>query len=192
MKKIFGFLCAICFMLYASVVSADVNYGMYITPKVSYSFYTGDYIEHSSLNGATKSGTSSFGGGLALGYDFYEFYDIPVRVEAEYMMRTDAKFNVNDNTVKASAPKTLFMNGYLDYQNDTMVTPYLTAGAGVSFIDTQTKFAWNVGTGARVNITENVDVDFSVKYVNFGRYDLHDYTATVSSIDTSLGLAYTF
>lgn len=186
-------LIVFCFMCLPSVsANAEVNYGMYLTPKITYSFYTGDYIKNDAFNGSTKSGTGSFGGGLSLGYDFYEFYDIPVRVEIEYLMRSDAQFDVQDETMKAPAPKTLFANAFLDYQNESNLTPYLTAGAGMGFIDTQSRFAWNVGTGVRFEITENVDLDFSVKYVDYGRYELENFDANLTAIDTSLGLSYTF
>ena len=193
MKKMFAIVMAFCFLvLGATVSSAEVNYGMYLAPKITYSFYTGDYIKNDAFNGSTKSGTGSFGGGLSLGYDFYEFYDIPVRVELEYLMRSDAKFDVQGETMKAQAPKTVFANAFLDYQNSSNLTPYLTAGAGLGFIENQSRFAWNVGTGVRFEVTDNVDVDFSVKYVDYGRYELDDFDANLTAIDTSLGVSYTF
>ena len=205
MKKIFGLL-VLSFVFFGMMFfiadaeafevetepSDSVNYGIYLAPKFVYSFYTGDYITNSRFSGQTQSGTASAGGGLALGYDFYRFYDIPVRIELEYLMRGDANFDVNGRTMKAAAPKTLFSNLYLDYQTNSRFVPYLTGGAGVSFIDTQTSFAWNLGTGIRYALSENMDLDLSAKYINYGRYDLYDYTTNLNAIETAFGVSYTF
>lgn len=189
MKKILmAIFCVFCLV---GVANAEPQYGVYLTPKISYSFYTGDYIEGAGVSGV-RSGTSSFGGGLALGYDFYETLDIPVRLELEYLMRSDARFDVEGETMKVQAPKTLFANAYLDWQNDTNLTPYLTAGAGTSFVEDRTNFAWNVGTGVRFEVTENIDLDFAVKYIDYGKYNPGDYSTRLSSVDCSLGVAYTF
>ena len=194
LKTIFLTLALICCGAFCTLPDAQaegVEYGVYITPKLNWSFYTGDYIDGPGVN-RTQSGTNSLGGGLALGYNFWHKFDIPVRAELEYMMRGDANFNANDTNIKAKAPKTAFANFYLDYQNESTLTPYITAGAGTAFIGDRTNFAWNAGVGTRFEITENVALDFAVRYVDFGSYDLGSYDAAISSIDTSLGLAYTF
>lgn len=194
LKTIFLTLALICCGAFCTLPDAQaegVEYGVYITPKLNWSFYTGDYIDGPGVN-RTQSGTNSLGGGLAVGYDFWHKFDIPVRAELEYMMRADANFNTNETNVKAKAPKTTFANFYLDYQNESTLTPYITGGVGTAFIGDRTNFAWNAGVGTRFEITENVALDFAVRYVDFGKYDLGDYDAAVSSIDTSIGLAYTF
>lgn len=197
LKTIAIALVACCF-LGATVCGAEesktegVEYGLYITPKLNWSFYTGDYIDGPGVN-RVRSGTNSLGGGLSLGYDFWHKFDIPVRAELEYMMRGDANFNANETNVKAKAPKTAFANFYLDYQNESTLTPYITAGAGMAFIGDRSNFAWNAGTGVRFEITNNVALDLAVRYVDFGKYELTgDYDSSINSIDTSLGIAYTF
>ena len=194
MKNIIFAAAIFCFTLFNTVEpNAEVQYGAYVAPKLTYSFFTGDYIKGKELDGTSKSGTGAFGGGLALGYDFSNFGDgIPVRAELEFTMRTDAKFDVEDETLKVPAPKTLFTNGYVDFYNDTDFTPYLTAGVGVSFVDVDTNFAWNVGTGCRYALTENTSLDFAVKYIDYGYYKFDKYEANLTSIDTSVGVVYTF
>lgn len=194
LKTIFLTLALICCGAFCTLPDAQaegVEYGVYITPKLNWSFYTGDYIDGPGVN-RTQSGTNSLGGGMALGYDFWHKFDIPVRAELEYMMRADANFNTNETNVKAKAPKTAFANFYLDYQNESTLTPYITAGAGMAFIGDRSNFAWNAGTGVRFEITENIDLDFSIRYVDFGKYSFDEYESSISSIDTSIGLAYTF
>lgn len=192
-KKIVSMVLAFCLLCFSVTPAfSETQYGVYLEPKVTYSFYTGDYIESDHFSGAVRSGTSSFGGGLALGYDFYEKMDLPLRVELEYLMRSDARFDVSKETMKIQTPKTLFANAYLDYQNDTNLTPYVTAGAGMSFVEDRTNFAWNFGTGVRFDVTENVDLDFGVRYMDYGKYNPGDYSTRLSSIDCSLGAMYTF
>jgi opacity protein-like surface antigen len=192
-KKIMCGVIAFTFMCIANVTTskASVNYGAYITPKIGYSFYTGDYITgHGSKS--VKSGTSSFGGGVSVGYNFIHFFDVPVRVELEYMMKADANFEVDKRTMKMPCPKTLLANVFFDYHNTTDFVPYLMAGAGMSFIDTDSNFAWNVGAGLKYNFTENTAADFSVRYVDYGWYKYNHYSTNLTSIDTTLGLSYTF
>ena len=192
MKKII-FMVMVCFMaMFATNANAEVNYGMYITPKLSYTFYTGDYIEKPMSNSAIQSGTSSFGGGVALGYDFYEFLDIPLRTELEYMMRSDAQFDVEGDTMKVQCPKTLFTNAYLDYQNSTDFTPYVGGGVGMAFVEDRVNFAWNVGTGVQYAFSENVNLDLGVRYVDFGSHNPDHYSLDMSGIEATCGLGYTF
>ena len=194
LKIVFATIAIVCCGFFCNITDAKaegVEYGLYITPKLNWSFYTGDYIDGPGVN-RTQSGTNSLGGGLAIGYDFWHKFDIPVRAELEYMMRGDANFNANDTNIKAKAPKTAFANFYLDYQNESTLTPYITVGAGMAFIGDRSNFAWNAGTGVRFEITENIDLDFSVRYVDFGKYSFDEYESSISSIDTSIGFAYTF
>lgn len=177
--------------VYAAPSYATVEYGAYITPKIAYSFYTGDYIEGKDVK-SVRSGTSSFGGGVSLGYDFIHFFDVPVRVELEYLMKADARFAVDRHTVKMPCPKTLLANVFFDYHNSTDFVPYLMAGAGMSFVDTDSNIAWNVGTGVKYNFTENIAADFSVRYVDYGWYEYNKFSENLTSIDTTLGVSYTF
>lgn len=194
LKTLFFTLALICCGAFCTLPDAQaegVEYGVYITPKLNWSFYTGDYIDGPGVN-RTQSGTNSLGGGVALGFDSWYKLDIPVRAELEFIMRGDANFNANETNVKAKAPKTAFANFYLDYHNSTDFIPYATGGVGMAFIDDKSNFAWNAGLGTRYSITENVALDFSIRYIDFGRYDLGEYDAALSSIDTTLGLSYTF
>ena len=185
------FIVALAMCITAAVSKAEATYGMYIAPKITWGFFNSGYIDGMGQNN-TQSGTNSIGGGIALGYNFYRFFDVPVRVEVEYLMRSDAKFDVDHDTMKAAAPKTAFFNAYLDYHNSTDFTPYMAGGVGLGFVDRETNFAWNLGTGVRYALTDQIDIDFSVKYVDFGRYTEGDYDYNLSAIETAVGIAYTF
>ena len=108
---------------------------------------------------------SWMGGGLALGADLYERYDLPLRVEFEADIPVDATIevihpgwkkdgidpqglyviggesrpdnfgNISKYKFKYRSHNALF-NLYYDYHNATRFTPYVGAGAGLSFVKT--------------------------------------------------------
>jgi opacity protein-like surface antigen len=124
----------------------------------------------------------------------------------------------------------LMVNGYYDFKNESKFTPYVSAGAGVTRVkntktdlylkntwcegyveecgvtktDTDTNFTWSVGAGVAYDVTKNVALDLSYRYVDAGKYnfyhDIDDLTPTnktysdvkLSSNEYLLGLRYTF
>ncbi|MFQ1011371.1 outer membrane protein [Gilliamella apicola] len=119
---------------------------------------------------------------------------------------------------------TLMVNAYYDIETNSSITPFVGAGLGVAFTklaqtysaqyeyryydvsgsvgmsDTKTKFAWNVAAGVTYNIDENLDVDFTARYVNAGKTSVKTNIqgvnvkgeAKLSSIDLLAGIRYTF
>ena len=119
---------------------------------------------------------------------------------------------------------TLMVNAYYDIETNSSITPFVGAGLGIAFTklaqtysaqyeifnydisgsvgmsDTKTKFAWNVAAGVTYNIDENLDMDFTARYVNAGKtsvktniqgFDVKG-SAKLSSIDLLAGIRYTF
>ena len=119
---------------------------------------------------------------------------------------------------------TLMVNAYYDIETNSSITPFVGAGLGVAFTklaqtysaqyeifnydisgsvgmsDTKTKFAWNVAAGVTYNIDENLDMDFTARYVNAGKTSVKTNiqgvnvkgSAKLSSIDLLAGIRYTF
>ena len=119
---------------------------------------------------------------------------------------------------------TLMVNAYYDIETNRSITPFVGAGLGVAFTklaqtysaqyeygyydvsgsvgmsDTKTKFAWNVAAGVTYNIDENLDMDFTARYVNAGKTSVKTNIqginvkgeAKLSSIDLLAGIRYTF
>ena len=119
---------------------------------------------------------------------------------------------------------TLMVNAYYDIETNRSITPFVGAGLGVAFTklaqtysaqyeygyydvsgsvgmsDTKTKFAWNVAAGVTYNIDENLDMDFTARYVNAGKTSVKTNIqgfnvkgeAKLSSIDFLAGIRYTF
>ncbi len=86
----------------------------------------------------------TMGAALALGYDFYPRFDVPVRLEVEYAMRSEWRGEKNfefqgvDVSYEPSVHvQTLMLNVAYDFHNSTRFTPYITAGIGAAFLDAQ-------------------------------------------------------
>ncbi len=101
---------------------------------------------------------NTIGGGIFVGYDFYPKYQVSMRAELEYAIRTNTTTtwgtkagvseaisdlasdmlgtNVNaDLDLKGQWNlQTLFLNAYWDFHNNTAFTPYIGAGLGLGFI----------------------------------------------------------
>ncbi|MCX8650294.1 porin family protein [Gilliamella sp. B2776] len=138
-----------------------------------------------------------------------------VDLEDDYLQTSD-KHKVRMNT--------LMVNAYYDIETNYSITPFVGAGLGIAFTkldqkysgyyksefteesasvgisDTKTKFAWNVAAGVTYNIDENVDIDFTARYVNAGKTSIKTNiegvnvkaSAKLSSMDFLAGIRYTF
>ena len=86
---------------------------------------------------------NTIGGGAFIGYDFYPVYQVPVRAEIEYAIRTnsttswDDKFGAGADVQGEWGLQTLFLNAYWDFHNSTNFTPYIGAGVGMAFINSK-------------------------------------------------------
>lgn len=118
---------------------------------------------------------------------------------------------------------TLMLNGYYDIETGTPFTPFIGAGLGVAFDKLQhdyheqyeggyysyiskyskskTKFAWNVAVGAAYKVTDNIDIDFTARYIDAGKlstkkdnvnyFDVKS-SGKLSAVDLLAGLRYNF
>ena len=109
-----------------------------------------------SLEGTGKR-DSWIGGGLAIGADLYDRYNLPMRIEFEADLPKSA--TIYGTPLSFSAPDTpdeipgirslssannnseyrshsAFINMYYDFHNGTRFTPYVGAGVGLSFVKT--------------------------------------------------------
>jgi opacity protein-like surface antigen len=132
--------------------------------------------------------------GVAIGYNWLK-HGLPLRTEFEYLTR--ANFGYDSTPVLASPAipigmtsktriQTLFANVFCDFHNATLFTPFVGGGVGVainkstitlnqigsSVFDTfeaiDTRFAWNIGTGVAVNVTELLLLELSYRYTDLG------------------------
>ena len=85
-----------------------------------------------------------FGGALAVGYNFAPKFNVPVRTEVEFAIRSNSSHSKDarasgqgwreridvEHTINIS---TLFFNAYYDIDTGTPFTPYLGGGLGMAF-----------------------------------------------------------
>lgn len=195
---------ALCLTLAVSkpALAADLT-GLYVAPKFSASEQdTGEYEEKDSLAGSMLpvSGTkgskadTTWGGALAIGYDFHPALSLPIRAELEYAVHSQSKTSfsgrsaygtVATNTRKTEV-STLFANVFYDFHNNTKFTPYVGAGVGVAQIRVKDNFwtaygpqtasgsknvenfAWNLGAGVAYSFDSNWKLDLGYRYSDFG------------------------
>jgi len=200
-------LAAVWTLAQAASARAD---GLYLTPKIGYSRMIADL--QASAAGTTVS--ESNGGnqaslGLAVGYDFKRAYDLPLRLEYEYVWRGKKELVNNADEKGKFGAQSSFVNAYFDIYNPSPVTPYIGAGLGFavvsveyevpgyfSYSETKANFAWNIGAGVAWKISDSVALDLGYRYADFGNAGTSilgvDLDADLTAKEVLLGLRYTF
>jgi outer membrane autotransporter protein len=150
--------------------------GVYVAPKFVYGLTQMDgakaHWSESGDSGSERIGNKTddtFGGSIAIGYDFDKKFGVPVRAELEYAgfskAETKKTFGDDEYTEKIKQTfgiQTLFLNAYWDINTGTKFTPYIGAGLGMGFIKTKYKASgydyadpddpWTESTGSK-NVT---------------------------------------
>ena len=155
MKRIFLAIFLIGAVFTANSAFAELM-GVYVAPKL---FYSLQMTDDSKLESTDDVGTvtedvddeddSTFGGALAIGYDFQPNFGVPVRAEVEYALRSQSKAGNSDEYLVDDGEgtyllrgdgsmkfdiQTLFLNVYYDIDTGTPFTPYIGGGVGWAFI----------------------------------------------------------
>jgi opacity protein-like surface antigen len=221
MKKI---LCSLVVLLFCTTGAAHAFEGFYIAPKLGYSMLQMDNPEIGGESFRDRD-DNVWGGGLAIGYDMARMgMLIPLRIEVEGFLRERGEDSTSttfvegpngldlDGTARFGARVgTVFANAFFDIPLG-MFTPYIGAGAGMSWVDyrttleaagfstrdsnEETNFAWNVGAGAAYHFTPTMALDLNYRYVDAGEgrvsTELGRSTADVRLHELLLGLRFTF
>jgi opacity protein-like surface antigen len=119
--------------------------GFYLRGDIGWSFL--------EWSGGDDDNDIAFGGGI--GYDF------------ENMLRTDLRIDYAgeyDTGVDDFGVTTLLGNVYLDFDNDSMITPYVGAGAGYGWTDDDNGFAYALMGGASVDFSDSVAMDVGYRF----------------------------
>jgi opacity protein-like surface antigen len=217
MKKIFSIIVCLFMLLMLSGVSfGDTNSD---TPSATPSPTTtkGPYIStqlggvfetDSDLSSNTGTGTIEFKPGFAVGgaggYNFGMF-----RIEGEigYQRNETDKATVciGGDCVYGSllgnmSALSFLANGYIDFINSSPVTPYISGGIGVAYIngeidtrsESDTVFAYQLGAGLAFAINQHMAIDLKYRYFattnpRFGIADI-----TFASHNVYCGFRFTF
>lgn len=100
--------------------------------------------------------------------------------------------------------KTLMANGIYNFKNNSVVTPYLGAGLGIAWIDSDnidgTEFAYQVLAGVGMGMNDQVSVLLGYRYLGMGDiseegtlYGMNgEYSVPIDSHNFEVGLKYSF
>ena len=118
-----------------------------------------------------------------------------IRSELEGNIHQDAE-DTDGGSKSTLKNNSLMWNTYLDIPTKTPLTPYIGAGIGVARLKatvkdadinkSSTNFAWQVGAGTAVEVTQNVAVDLGYRYVDNGSYDV--FKEKVGDVETKINL----
>ena len=141
MKKLcLSVLMALALML-PGVAKAEST-GVYVAPKFVMNIQSTEFAV-AGMSSDTYDDTSA-GGALAIGYDFSKKFDVPVRAELEFGAYGDLSASESASAYGYSAGveakvgiKTLLANVYWDLGNYNGFTPYVGAGLGVAWVNTE-------------------------------------------------------
>lgn len=161
-------------------------------------------------------GDKSWGTALAVG-GFFQIPNGAVRTEIEYSQKADAEnsYESMGDIYKAKIEiQSLMLNAFYDIDIGSKVTPYIGGGIGYAKLklDDQywkdaygkdiddNNFAWQIGAGVAVELTDNVSVDAGYRYVDYGDLSAtgdDGYGGETESVDVTanefyLGARYTF
>jgi len=197
-----GILCLVlaAFFVLPAFAEAEVH-GVYIAPKFLLGIQDSGQVSSPRIfndhggRAYQQYGQAVFGGALAVGYNFAPKFNVPVRTEIEFALRSNSS-NTKDgsdggvgwNTKQTTNLSTLFFNAYFDINTGTPFTPYLGGGLGMAFNYFELKgkasdgvryesisrsrhnttFAWNVGTGVSYAFTEHVSADLGYRFISTG------------------------
>jgi opacity protein-like surface antigen len=228
MKTKFVFLLLVASpMMSAQALAAGI--GLYISPKLMYEntkthYRTNDDFQRygrppddaRQVNNISFS-DSALGYGLAVGFDFSKKFSnfVSPRFELEYVKSSEKSDKgilmfANRSYLRAKAKfssSIFFINGYADFHNSTLLTPYVSLGLGFAKSDVKvvrdsfltghswgtekesaTRFAYNYGIGSAFRITDTVGFDLGYRYANLGKVN----HGTLKSHQFLLGARFNF
>jgi len=123
-------------------------------------------------------------------------YNVGVGYKFDDNLRADANLKLLKSKMKTGEAKhkVAFVNGYYDFKNESIFTPYVTAGLGMTHNTSKTlahkhnQFAWNAGLGSKINMSKNVDLDVAYKYSKLGKIE----KARIHAHELLAGVVYNF
>jgi opacity protein-like surface antigen len=165
------------------------------------------------IEGAIGEKTGKLRGEIAVGYqanEVTEIYGSDIEtIESsvkEILLQWGLSDSFDDLSFKSSA-LTVMYNLYADYKMKGPISPYLMGGLGVAFVDMtfsftengvqfdssydKTSFAWQVGAGLGLKVTDNVSFDLGYRYFKTSNVDLgNDARLSFGGSKFMLGMQY--
>ena len=176
--------------------------GYYITPKVgvSKSMDTGKTSFTNHVPVTQLLSDEDLGTGTAFGLSAGKYLTDNFRLELEVIKRDNYEYEAQWLVLRTLSEKadiestSLFINGFYDFQpfsiGNTLITPYLGGGVGISRNkmgttigltngvpsvstiegNTISQFAYKLSVGTFFSITEQLSLDVNYEYVNLGEF----------------------
>ncbi len=145
----------------------------------------------------------------AIGYKYKYF-----RGEFEYVWRADAEEDITTDSTMGSLPtgsmevksESYMFNAYLDFLPNYWISPYLSAGIGMSkleltnetfsedpeFAQSETwekdTFTWQVGAGLTLRLNRCLNIDAGYRYYTLGKIE----NAEINTHEWYAGIRFTF
>ena len=206
MKKLLLALLLAAGLIIPSIATAtgEPKYGFYIAPKFVYSYQMMDALV-AELPGLTMhlmdaANDSTYGGALAIGYDWKSRFDIPIRTEIECATRSELEAEHTDyytsgplTVFRTFKPKvqtsSIFFNAYWDIDflclngKKSSFVPYVGGGIGISFMDWELDYtegttsypipnSHSTESRNRTNFAWNIGAGVAYKFANNWALDL--------------------
>lgn len=202
-----------------STVYSKTLEGLYFSATVSGASqqYEDSQIATSSMSHSfDDKDDTGYGAGVAVGYDFNKKLRFPVRMEIEYMVRseTDATWSGNQGILVPGnfnwelkgeqSLDTVLLNIYYDFKISNRFTPYIGGSVGFGFLDAsikysdsfgtppislsedETNFVWSMGAGCSYAINDKWSMGFGYRYLDAGESELSYLGALKVNTDTAL------
>lgn len=141
---------------------------------------------------ATVDFETGYNLGVALGYDFGHG-----RVETEIAYKDNEANRISSQGIKTEtdgnfSSLSFMVNGYLDFKNQSIVTPFITAGLGYSNVDYEdfddhTGFTYQVGAGVGIALNKQISLDLSYRYCETDNTKFDDVRAEYQSHNINIG-----
>jgi opacity protein-like surface antigen len=154
-----------------------VETGLSISPKETSSLSSG--LDSTTL---TSKGKSKFNFGAAIGYNLSEDLRVELGLNKlgsiEYSCTQKISGNTNKEAYKINT-SALMLRGIYGFDIGMPVKPFVLAGLGAAKHSThrtlsssikKTTFAWEIGTGVDIKVTDALIAEISYRYTSTGAY----------------------
>lgn len=105
-------------------------------------------------------GDNAFVGGGGFGYQFNDWFRSDVTATYGGSYDLGWRYGKSVSTVSGLA------NVYLDIPTGGALTPYVGGGAGMTWVKSDSGFAFDLTGGVAIDISESFTLDFGYRYVN--------------------------
>ncbi|MFA5689468.1 MAG: outer membrane protein [Kiritimatiellales bacterium] len=132
--------------------------------------------------------------------------ELPVRVELSFFYQKNDIDQIEDDyyyykDVGDISMLAFMLNGYYDFRNSSIITPYLMGGIGAVRVKVKidelgsgsdTVAAFQLGAGVDVKVTDNISLDAGYRFLKTSDPDLDGVDMEITGHRVELGLRYTF